>query len=201
MKQIHFIIESVLAAAIVVLFVMQFKTAKREVSEQVSPDLSKSDMSVMPIAYINVDSLLLRYNFSKDMNEKLLKKQENSLATINEKGKALEKEIQEFQRKIQNQAFLTQERAQSEEARLQKQQMELQKLQQQLTDEYTREQTEMSERLKDSIYTFLQIYNKERQYQLILSNTYNDNILYSDKQYDITNEVIDLLNARYSPKE
>lgn len=201
MKQIHFIIESVLAAAIVVLFVMQFKTVKREVSEQVSPDLSKSDMSVMPIAYINVDSLLLRYNFSKDMNEKLLKKQENSLATINEKGKALEKEIQEFQRKIQNQAFLTQERAQSEEARLQKQQMELQKLQQQLTDEYTREQTEMSERLKDSIYTFLQIYNKERQYQLILSNTYNDNILYSDKQYDITNEVIDLLNARYSPKE
>lgn len=203
MKQIHFIIEGLLALAIVALFMMynSLREEKQGAGGKEKTEEVVVSSSMLPIAYINVDSLLLYYNFSKDMNEKLLKKQESSLATINEKGKKLEADIQEFQRKLQNQAFLTQERAQAEEARLQKQQLELQQLQQKLTEEYTKEQAAMSEMLKDSIYSFLQSYNKEKKHQLILSNTYNDNILYSADQYDITQEVIDQLNARYVPEQ
>ena len=52
--------------------------------------------------------------------------------------------------------------------------------------------------LRDSIQHFLAVYNKDKKYGLILSKA-GDNILYADKAYDITNEVIAGLNKAYKP--
>lgn len=202
MKNVHFIIEGILAAAVIVLFVLQFsdkQTAGVSVAKQ--NDSLQTSIGTLPIAYINVDSLLLHYTFSKEMNEQLLRKRESSMATLNQKGKELEGEITEYKRKLQNNAFLSQERAQSEENRLGKKQNELQELEQRLSSEITQEQTSMNEQLRDSVYNFLKTFNKENPYQIILSNTFNDNILYSAEKYDITKEVIEQLNARYMRKK
>ncbi|HEY5570778.1 MAG TPA: OmpH family outer membrane protein [Bacteroidales bacterium] len=202
MKNVHFIIEGILAAAVIVLFVLQFsdkQTAGVSVARQ--NDSLQTSSGTLPIAYINVDSLLLHYSFSKEMNEQLLRKRESSMATLNQKGKELEGEIAEYKRKLQNNAFLSQERAQSEENRLGKKQNELQELEQRLSSEITQEQTSMNELLRDSVYNFLKTFNQENPYQIILSNTFNDNILYSAEKYDITKEVIEKLNARYIRKK
>ena len=50
--------------------------------------------------------------------------------------------------------------------------------------------------LRDSIQHYLAVYNKDKKYSLILSKA-GDNILYADKAYDITNEVISGLNKAY----
>jgi len=55
----------------------------------------------------------------------------------------------------------------------------------------------MNEQLRDSIYKFLQSYNKDKKYQMIISNTMNDNIMVADPAYNITNEVVDILNKKY----
>jgi len=202
MKNVHFIIEGILATAVIVLFVLQFsdkQTAGVSVARQ--NDSLQTSIGTLPIAYINVDSLLLHYSFSKEMNEQLLRKRESSMATLNQKGKELEGEIAEYKRKLQNNAFLSQERAQSEENRLGKKQNELQELEQRLNIEITQEQNSMNELLRDSVYSFLKTFNKENPYQIILSNTFNDNILYSAEKYDITKEVIEQLNARYIRKK
>lgn len=202
MKNVHFIIEGILAAAVIVLFVLQFsdkQVAGLSVVKQ--NDSLQTSVGTLPIAYINVDSLLLHYTFSKEMNEQLLRKRESSMATLNQKGKELETEIGEYRRKLQNNAFLSQERAQSEENRLGKKQNELQELEQRLNIEITQEQSSMNEQLRDSVYNFLKTFNKENPYQIILSNTFNDNILYSAEKYDITKEVIEQLNARYMRKK
>lgn len=202
MKNVHFIIEGILAAAVIVLFVLQFsdkQVAGLSVVKQ--NDSLQTSIGTLPIAYINVDSLLLHYTFSKEMNEQLLRKRESSMATLNQKGKELETEIGEYRRKLQNNAFLSQERAQSEENRLGKKQNELQELEQRLNIEITQEQSSMNEQLRDSVYNFLKTFNKENPYQIILSNTFNDNILYSAEKYDITKEVIEQLNARYMRKK
>jgi len=202
MKNVHFIIEGILATAVIVLFVLQFsdkQTAGVSVARQ--NDSLQTSIGTLPIAYINVDSLLLHYSFSKEMNEQLLRKRESSMATLNQKGKELEGEIAEYKRKLQNNAFLSQERAQSEENRLGKKQNELQELEQRLSSEITQEQTSMNELLRDSVYNFLKTFNQENPYQIILSNTFNDNILYSAEKYDITKEVIEQLNARYIRKK
>ena len=51
---------------------------------------------------------------------------------------------------------------------------------------------------RDSINAFLKEYNKTRGYSLIFSNTGFDNLLYADSAYNITKEIVDGLNARYS---
>ena len=72
-------------------------------------------------------------------------------------------EGKEFQRKVQNNAFVSRERAEQENARLVKKQQDLQELQSRLTNELQAENQKNSLQLRDSINSFLKIitiYNK-----------------------------------------
>ena len=155
--------------------------------------------SNMKIAYVEIDSLLTKYNFWNDLNEQMIKKEENIRTTLNEKGKKLEAEAREFERKIQNNGFATRERAEQEQARLVKQQQELQQLQQKLAEELALENQKNSLQMRDSINSFLKKYNQTKGYDLIISNTGFDNLLYANPAYNITDEIVEGLNALYSP--
>ena len=143
--------------------------------------------------------MLTKYNFWNDLNEQMIKKEENIRTTLTEKGRKLEKEAQEFQRKIENNGFVSRERAEQEQARLLKQQQELQDLQQKLTEELAAENQKNSLQLRDSINSFLKVYNQDKGYDLILSNAGFDNLLYANPAFNITNEIVEGLNARYAP--
>lgn len=201
MKKFLFVSNIVLFIAVVVLFVLffQIKPAKNAVQLSLKGDTLSSQ--VLPIAYINVDSLLLKYRFAKDANESLIKKQEDSRLTINSRARELQNEMNEFQRKLENNAFLSRERAEQEHTRLLKKQQELQNLDGQLTQQLLQEQQKMSEELRDTINAFLKEYNKDGRYEIIFSNTTGDNILFASKSYDITDEVVKLLNERFSNKK
>ena len=152
----------------------------------------------LKIAYVDVDTLLIKYHFCVDLNETMVKKEENMRLTLNEKAVALEKEQQEFQRKYQNNAFLSQDRAQQEYNRLMKMQEDLQKLQNSLANELATETAKNNLQLRDSISNYLKEYNKTKGYNMIISNTGFDNLLYADQSFNITAEIIEGLNARYS---
>ncbi|KAA6326682.1 hypothetical protein EZS27_024247 [termite gut metagenome] len=68
-----------------------------------------------------------------------------------------------------------------------------------MTNELVAETQKNSLRLRDSINSFLKDYNKEKGYTFIISNTGSDNLLYADKAYDITQEIVNGLNAKYIP--
>ena len=74
-----------------------------------------------------------------------------------------------------------------------------QQLQEKLTSELQAENQKISLQLRDSINSFLKIYNKDKGYSLIISNTGFDNLLYADPAFNITQEIVDGLNARYNP--
>jgi outer membrane protein len=155
----------------------------------------------MPIAYINIDSLLQNYSYSKDLNEVLIRKRENAQATLTQKARQLDADMQEFQRKHENNAFLSEQSFKSQQQALVKKQQNLQQLEENLTQELVKEQQKMNEQLRDSIYKFLRSYNKDKKYQMIISNTMNDNIMIADPIYNITNDVVDALNSKYKKSE
>ncbi len=155
--------------------------------------------SNMKIAYVEIDSLLTKYNFWNDLNEMMIQKEENIRTTLNQKAKSLDADAKEFQRKIENNGFASRERAEQEQMRLYKQQQDLQALQQKLSDELAAENQKNSLQLRDSINSFLKVYNKTKGYDLIISNSGFDNLLYANPAFNITNEIIDGLNSRYSP--
>ncbi len=71
--------------------------------------------SNMKIAYVEIDSLLTKYNFWNDLNEVMIQKEENIRTTLNEKAKKLDADAKEFQRKLENNGFATRERAEQEQ--------------------------------------------------------------------------------------
>ncbi len=155
----------------------------------------------LPIAYINTDSLLLNYEFAKEKNEELIKKQEDSRVTLNTKAKRLQKEMADFQRKLNAQAFLSRERAEKAQNQILKKQKNLQETEARLTKKLLKEQQKVSEQLRDTINIFLKQYNKNGQYEIILNNNVaTDNVLFAKDLYDITDEVVEALNKRYKKK-
>jgi outer membrane protein len=201
MKNLSLIINAVLAVAIVVLFVLVLSNKSNSATKQSTTGKDQVISGKLPIAYVNIDSLLLHYQFAKDANESLIKKQEDSRATINSKAVQLKGEMDEFQRKLNNNAFLSRDRAEQEQARLQKKQQDLQELDGNLSKQLVQIQQKMSEQLRDTINAFMKEFNKEHKYQLIISNTSSDNVLYAEKGYDITLEVTKALNERYVAKK
>ena len=133
-------------------------------------------------------------------SEKLLKKGENSRVAINEKGKKLENEVKEFQRKIQNNAFLSEQRAQQEAQRIQKLEQELQEYSARLSNELGVEEQKMHVAISDSVNNIIKIYNAQKNYQMILSTQTGGPVLIADPRYDITSEIVNLLNSRYNKK-
>ena len=137
------------------------------------------------------------YTFAQEAHEQLLKKQEDARMKINGKAQTLQKEMQEFQRKLETNAFLSRERAESEQQKLLKKEQDLNELYAQLNEDFVLEQQKINKQLQDTLNNFLQEYNADGRYHIILSNTMKDNVLWAADSYNITTEVIEQLNKRY----
>ncbi len=197
MKNYSLIYNVILTIAVIILFFLVLSNKNTSSANHVSDSSDSTLVAKLPLAYINIDSLLLNYTFAKEANEDLMSKQETSKATLNSKARQLQSEMDEFNRKLENNAFLSRERAEQAQRSILQKQQDLQNMEGKLTQDLMESQLKMSEQLRDTIDAFLQSFNKDNKYQVILSNTANDNILFSAEGYDITEEVITELNKRY----
>ncbi len=196
-NNLSLVLNAILLIAVIVLFVKVFSNKNQSAEPLLMKKGDSTVLANLPIAYVNIDSLLLNYKFAKNANEALTRKQEDSRATINSRQRELQGEMVDFQKKLENGAFLSRDRAEQEQIRLQKKQQDLQMTADRLTQQIMEQQQKMSEQLRDTINAFMKDYNKDGKFQLILSNTAHDNVLYAGKQYDITADVIKKLNERY----
>ena len=207
MNNIQTLINSVLAACVVALFILFF-VSKPKSSNPVTQEV-QAQGELMPIAIINTDSILKHYTLAVEASEKLMNRYEESTVKLDTKAKSLQKEydtfqrdVMDFQRKVEANAFLSRERAESEQSKLQRKeqqlmakQQELENLRQKLSADFMAEQNELTQQLQDSVQQYLREYNADGHYHLVL----NDAVLMNKVAgYDITNQVIEALNARYS---
>ena len=164
-----------------------------QVDEQAAPVANTE----LKMAYVEVDSIMTQYQFCKDFSLVLEKKSQNIQATLNASGQKLQAAAANFQEKIQQNAY-TREQAQQIQAGLQKQNADLEALQQRLGAEFQTETDKYNKALSDSLQHYLSAYNKDKKYSIIFSKS-GDNLLYCDKAYDITKEIIAGLNKAYKP--
>ena len=162
------------------------------------PAAADAQTTGMKIAYVEVDSLMTQYTFAKDYSVTLEKKSNNARNTLTQKGNQLQAAVNNFQQKLNNNGFTSREQAASVQNAIQRQQNDLQTLQARLENELANETAKFNEALRDSLQNFLKAYNNDKKYDIILSKA-GDNILFADKKYDITQDVINGLNKRYKP--
>lgn len=196
MNKTNLIIETILGVAVIALFVLHFTSKPTCEHPVVAADGSVA--AELPIAYINLDSLLENYQFAIEANDQIMSKQEDARLKLNTRARNLQNKAAEFQRKLDNNAFLSRERAEQEAMKIQKEQQELQELEAKLSQDIAMELQNINLQLADSLTNYLKEYNADGRFQMILSNTGKDNILMAADALDITNDVIEGLNARYS---
>ena len=188
--------KNILCALAIAAMMVSCNNASSKMDEQ--PSSGDASASGMKIAYVEVDSLMTQYDFAKDYSVTLEKKSNNARNTLTQKGNALQAAVNNFQQKINNNGFQSREQAAGVQAAIERQQRDRQELQARLENELASETAKFNVALRDSLQNFLKAYNKDKQFDLILSKA-GDNILMANKKYDITNDVINGLNKRYKP--
>lgn len=193
MKSLKNIIRTLCASAVVLTFTQCCNSSNQSVEASQS---ACDSVPALRIAYVDIDTLLSNYNLWKELNEEMLRKEENVRATINEKAKSLQTDIEDFERKLNNNAFVSRERAEAEQSRILKKREELEALQERLSSELMTENNKNSLLFRDSINAYINEYNKVHKYNVILSRI-GDNILYIDNGMNVTQDILDGLNARH----
>jgi outer membrane protein len=194
MKKTNYLITGILAIAIIVLFILQFAGKKQDDKEKVI--FSEDSVSVhLPIAYVDADSLLPNFNFYTHLMNDFEIKLSKQKGQLDSRLQAFQKEVLEFQQKAQNNAFLTRERMEQEQIRLSRKQEELERSAAQIEQELAQEKNRIDRQWSDTLSTGIKEFNNNpKKYQLIFTK---GNILYADESYNITQEVIEYLNAHY----
>lgn len=199
MKSYSIALNVVLLIAVGVLYVLHF-TGNSCVSANVGESGNHVGKGDAKIVYINTDTLLRNYALSVELNEAFLKKQEERNTELNIKAKDLDRQAREFQRKLENNGFISAERAEAARQDLLEKNQKLQQLQQEMTEKMMKEQSDLNKKLFDSITEFLAKYNKEKGYEIVLSTVVAGNVLYAADGFDITQDVVRRLNEQYKKK-
>ncbi len=151
------------------------------------------------IVYFNLDRVLNEYDMANDLRSVAETKFNSINQEVNRRGTKLEKDIKTFQDKI-NKGLMTQSVAEIQSKKLQDQQNSFNQYAAQKQQEIAEEQQVMMNQIADAIKTFIDNFNAEKGYAMILT-TQGDilpaPVVTADPALDITDEVLEGLNAEY----
>ena len=99
MNKTQIVVDSILAVAVIALFTLFFTRKPAEKAVASAENVVVAD-SNLPIAYLNLDSVLTQYQFAIEASDKLMTKQEDARLKLNTKARTLQSEAADFQRKL-----------------------------------------------------------------------------------------------------
>lgn len=149
------------------------------------------------IVYLQMDSLVNQYDMFNDLKSELESKAQGIQDDIDKKGRALESEVKDFQTKV-TKGLLTRTQAEEQQQRLMEKEQNLRTLGQQKQMEMAEEQDVLYRKVMDAVKTYLNKYNQEKGYALILTTSgASNNVIVGNPSLDITNNVLIGLNEEY----
>lgn len=195
MKNASLILNVILTVAVAVLYYLHFKGPQAETTSATKAPVEAKGKAIV---YVNVDSLLTKYDFFKDTQKVLESKRfqlENDLAN---KGKNLQNKVAFFQQKAPT---MTQEQGRATEASLQKEQQDIMAYRDRAAQNLATEEQNKNRQLYDQIYDYLKKINAQNKYEFVLGYTKGGGILFADPSADRTSVILDGLNKEYAAKE
>ena len=188
---------SVISLIAVVVFGVLFLTKDGKSAEvQAEGETVEAAASKGDIVYVDLDRILAEYDMANDLRSVVETKVQNIQAEVNRRGKKLEKDVTDFQNKIEK-GLLTRSVAEAQSQKLQQQELDFNNYAAQKQQEIQEEQVVMMNQLGDAILTYLAKYNETKQYAMILTNSGGAPVITADSDLDITDDVLAGLNEEY----
>lgn len=205
---IGYVINGILAVAVIILFILFFtkKTGDQSCNAPMQTHtvtledgtVVEQKLPLLPIAYIQGDSIYSAYKFFIDQTESLQAKYTKDMSDVQTRSIRLQQEYTQWQQDLRNNRYLTQAEAEQKGVSLQRREQELQNSAMQVEQNSQIQLQELSKQLLDSVNVAIDMLNADKQYQIIFLNEGKSTILYADQSYDLTDKVIELLNSRYT---
>lgn len=186
----------VLAASVAALLLASCNKTKNA-TETAKDQSTEAVATSSAVAYINLDSLVNKYDMYTDLRATFEEKAKKADSEVTSKGRSLERDLKDYQEKVQK-GLVTRAQAQAiEETLTQKQQAFVQNRDRVLA-EITEEEQVMLNQIQYSITEYLKEFNSDFRYSMIISTNGNGPILNADPSIDITNLVLEGLNKKHA---
>jgi len=199
MKKPSLIINIVLAVAVAVLYVlhfMQIKEAPQEKHQMTSP----GPVGEVTAVYVNLDTLLNNLDLYFDMQNKLAAKQKESQVQLDNRTKTFESSVKDLEEKMQK-GLITRSNAMKMQENLQVEQQNIMKMRENLTYKLAEEEQVMTRNVMNEIVEYVKEYNKDKNYQFVINTMFGGTLLYGNDNLNITQDIIDGMNARFSKEK
>jgi len=175
--------------------VMGFCQCSQQNASAPQPSQSTISVSGLKMAYIDVDSLLLNYDYYQDLMEEMTRKEENYRLILAEEINKFEKEYSDHQKKLENGVYSSRDRAESEQNRLAKKQQAIRDKNDKYSQEIMDERESNSQKISETVDKFIKEYNKEHGYNFIFSKA---SLMFADETLNITADILNGLNSQYN---
>ena len=199
MKKLSIALFVVLFLAVAVLFFLYF-SGNSNSNGNVQAGENVAGPATGGIAYVNIDTVIFRFDMFFDRRNDLMEKQKKAEAELNSKGGQYERGAKDFQDKV-NKGLVTRATAAEMEQNLMRQQQELVNLRDQLQSNLMEEEQVMNRQIIEYITTFLEENKADYNYQFILGKSFGSVVLYGDTGLDITAKVLDGINKKYQAEK
>ena len=198
MKKLSAILYVVLFLAVAGLYFLHFSGNKKSIKSTTAGNSAGS--TTQGIAYINIDSVIFKFDMFLDRRTDLIAKQKSAEAELNSKGSLYEKGAKDYQNKV-NKGLITRASAAQIEQSLVQQQQELVSLRDKLQSNLVEEEQVMNRQILEYITKFLEQNRADYNYQYIFGKSFGSVVLYSDNSMDITPKVLDAINKKYKTEK
>lgn len=182
-----------LATAVSTMF---FSSCNNNGGKTVDGTVDTTAVAAGSIVYFDLDTVLDEYDMANDLRSEVETKVNAIQKDVNRRQKNLENAVNDFNNKL-NKGLMTSAVAAEQQQRLQQQDANFQQFAQQKQAEIMEEQQVMMNQIADAIKTFIEEYNAEKKYSMILSNQAGVPVIAGDAALNITDEIIAGLNAKY----
>jgi len=157
-------------------------------------DSVKTASSGLNVAFIYGDSVNVSYRFLIDAEAELEREGKLIDERIRRKYDRAEKRAAELQRQAPTMGQLEMQEAQLE---MQNLQVEIQEFQEKLARDFRKREVELQTNYLERINAFLDDFNSDGRYDMIMNFQPGGNLLWMSDSFDITDEVIEGLNEAY----
>lgn len=195
MKKLQSYIAVALCALLLGTSAWSCDKSEKDTKKPVAAAEKKNTNNLPNYRYVDVDTILSRYLLAKDYNEEMVRMQTNAEGTMRSHEKKLQSKASEMQKKMDNNGYLTKESYDIDQRALAVMQNEAQRNAAALQNNMEQSAILAQKTITDSINAFIEDYNKTRGYDAIF---YKGATMYINPALDITEEVIEGLNARYN---
>ena len=198
MKKLSVILFSVLFLAIALLYVLHFTGTGK--SKKSGTTGAVTEATAEGIAFINIDSVIYKFDMFYDRREDLMEKQKKAEAELNSKGSQYERNAKDYQEKVTKGLVTRATAAEMEQALLQQQQ-ELVSVRDNLQNSLMEEEQVMNRQIVEYITSFLEENKSEYNYHYILGKSFGSVVLFSDSALDISKRVTEGINKKYQAEK